>query len=136
MKIVARLAAIFTAMPTLYLFMLFAMPKAAYTPICSTKAPLRRHLSMKQLHDGHMNMLSTGPVQVWCSAVNCVSEWAHREQRVHGADVVQHVVVPQHDAAEQHQKVEPPHHLAEPADAAEMVSWRIEKLLALSLGRA
>lgn len=34
-----------------------------------------------------------------------------REERVHGTDVVQHVVVVQRHAAEKHQEVEPPHHL-------------------------
>ena len=33
---------------------------------------------------------------------------------VHGADVVQHVAVPQHDAHNGHQEVQPPHHLDEP----------------------
>jgi hypothetical protein len=36
---------------------------------------------------------------------------------VHGADVVQHVAVLQHYAAEDDQEVEAPHHLAEPAAA-------------------
>lgn len=37
------------------------------------------------------------------------------EEGVHGADVVQHVVVLKDDADQNHQEVQPPHHLAEPA---------------------
>lgn len=36
------------------------------------------------------------------------------EQGVHGADVVQHVAVLQHNAHQHHQEVQAPHHLAEP----------------------
>jgi hypothetical protein len=34
---------------------------------------------------------------------------------VHGADVVQHVAVLEHNAAEEDEEIEAPHHLAEPA---------------------
>ena len=36
---------------------------------------------------------------------------------MHGADVVQHVAVAQHDAHDGHQEIQPPHHLHEPAPA-------------------
>ena len=39
------------------------------------------------------------------------------EQRVHGADVVQHVVILQHDARHRHQEVEAPHHRRKPVRA-------------------
>ncbi len=39
------------------------------------------------------------------------------EDGVHGADVVQHVAVAQHDAHHGHQEIQPPHHLHEPARA-------------------
>ena len=36
---------------------------------------------------------------------------------MHGADIIQHVAVLQHDTAEEHHEVEAPHHLAEASDA-------------------
>jgi hypothetical protein len=52
-------------------------------------------------------------VELRCNAEAGIHK--HREDGVHGADVVQHVAVLQHYAAEDDQEVEPPHHLTEPA---------------------